>query len=314
LLACLFGERHQGHGGSAKKAYRTLHQTREGSHSIEIFRTISEMRRYSSRLRQSGKTIAFVPTMGFLHAGHLSLMAKGRQIADRVVVSLFINPTQFDPSEDLAAYPKDEARDLEMTRDAGVDAVFIPDAQLMYPDGFQTTVSLGLLPGHLCGLSRPGHFDGVATVVSKLLGIVRPHAAVFGEKDYQQLMIIRQMVRDLEMNVDVVGAPIVRESDGLAMSSRNLYLSASQRQSALSLYASLSASRRLVAGGEKHAGAIIRSAADRIRAEPETMIDYIAICDPQTLEAVAMIDGPVLMALAVHVGRARLIDNMILNP
>jgi pantoate--beta-alanine ligase len=292
----------------------TICQAREGTISIDIFRTINEMRRYASQLRQSGETIALVPTMGFLHDGHLSLMAIGRQIADRVVVSIFVNPIQFGPTEDLSAYPKDEARDLAMTRAAGVDAVFIPDAQHMYPDGFQTTVALRSLPGHLCGLSRPGHFDGVATVVNKLLGIVRPHTAIFGEKDYQQLMVIRQMVADLEMNVDIVGAPIVREADGLAMSSRNVYLSASQRQSALSLYASLTASLRLVADGERRADAIIQAAEDRIRPQPQTRIDYIAICDSRTLASVPTITKPVLMALAVYVGRARLIDNMMLNP
>ncbi len=281
---------------------------------IDIFRTIDRMRRHSSAWRQSGKTIAFVPTMGFLHEGHLSLMEKGRGLADRVVASIFVNPTQFGPDEDLAAYPKDEAQDLKMLQDAGVDAVFIPDAGQMYPDGFQTVVALKALPAHLCGLSRPIHFDGVATVVVKLLGIVRPHMAIFGEKDFQQLMVVRQMVKDLEMDVDIIGAPIVREADGLAMSSRNMYLSADQRQSALSLHQALNRSRRLVKDGETDADAIIRSAAHAIGAHPETTIDYIAICDPRTLDAVAVINGPVLMALAVKVGRARLIDNMMLNP
>lgn len=272
------------------------------------------MRRFSSDLRRSGKTIAFVPTMGFLHPGHLSLMEKGKTLADHVVVSIFINPTQFGPNEDLAAYPKDETRDLEMTRKAGVDAVFLPDAHQIYPEGFQTVVSLKFLPGHLCGLSRPGHFDGVATVVTKLLGIVSPHMAIFGEKDFQQLAIIRQMVKDLEMGIDIVGAPIVREADGLAMSSRNMYLTSNQRQSAPCLYQALLASRQLVQDGETIAAAITRSAAARITTVPETTIDYITICDPQTLDDVPVVNGPVLMAMAVKVGKTRLIDNLMLTP
>ncbi len=280
---------------------------------IEVIRTINEMRRFSSGLRQAGKTIAFVPTMGFLHQGHLSLMERGKTLADRVVVSIFVNPTQFGPNEDLSAYPKDEARDLAMIRNAGVDAVFLPDAQQMYPDGFQTVVSLKALPKHLCGLSRPGHFDGVATVVAKLLGIVRPQAAVFGEKDFQQLAIVRQMVKDLEMGIHIVGAPIVREADGLAMSSRNMYLTAAQRQFARCLYQALTASRQLVKDGETDARAIIRTACASITTYPETTLDYIAICDPQTLEDVPVVNGPALMALAVKVGKARLIDNIMLT-
>jgi pantoate--beta-alanine ligase len=282
--------------------------------AIEILRTIDAMRSYSSTLRQSGKTIAFVPTMGFLHKGHLSLMKKGRELADRVVVSIFVNPIQFGPGEDLAAYPRDEARDLEMTGETGVDAVFIPDAKQMYPEGFQTTIALKALPGHLCGLSRPGHFDGVATVVAKLLGIVRPDLAIFGEKDYQQFLVVRQMVRDLDLDVDIVGAPIVREADGLAMSSRNMYLADDQRKAACSLYRTLTESKKRVKAGETRADTIIASAEALIQAHPETRIDYIAVCDPSTLDAVTAIDGPVLMALAVKVGRARLIDNMLLTP
>jgi pantoate--beta-alanine ligase len=282
--------------------------------AIHIFRTISQMRRYSSEQRRSGKTLALVPTMGFLHQGHLTLMEKGKSLADHVVTSIFVNPTQFGPTEDLAAYPKDEARDLEMTRNVGVDAVFLPDALQIYPDGFQTAVSLKALPKHLCGLLRPGHFDGVATVVAKLLGIVRPHVAIFGEKDFQQLAIIRQMSRDLDMGIDIVGVPIVREFDGLAMSSRNMYLTTDQRQYARCLYQALKASRQLVAGGETGADTILRSAAAIISAHPETKIEYIAICDPQTLDDLPVVSSPALMALAVKVGTARLIDNMMLTP
>ena len=235
-------------------------------------------------------------------------------MADHTVVSIFVNPIQFGPSEDLTAYPRDEVRDLEQTAKVGVDAVFIPEVHQMYPDGFQTTIALKALPGHLCGLSRPGHFDGVATVVAKLLGIVKPHMAIFGEKDYQQLMVVRQMVKDLEMGVDIVGAPIVREADGLAMSSRNMYLADDQRQAACSLFQALQTSQRMLKKGETGADVILERATAAIRAHGETAIDYIAICDPVTLDTVERIDRPVLMALAVKVGRARLIDNMILHP
>ena len=289
-------------------------QAREGRRSIEIFRTTEAMRSFAEQLRQAGATIALVPTMGFLHQGHLSLMETGRQMTDRVVVSIFVNPIQFGPTEDLAAYPSDEARDLEKTAAVGVDAVFIPDAQQMYPDGFQTTIVLQSLPAHLCGLSRPGHFDGVATVVAKLLGIIKPHRAIFGEKDYQQLLVVRQMVKDLEMDVEIVGAPIVREADGLAMSSRNMYLARDQRQAAGSLYQALKGSARMLAHGETRADTLIEYARTVICAHPETAIDYIVICDPVTLATVTTIDRPVRMALAVKVGRARLIDNMLLHP
>jgi pantoate--beta-alanine ligase len=272
------------------------------------------MRRYSHERRKAGKTIALVPTMGFLHQGHLALMEKGRQLADHVVVSIFVNPTQFGPQEDLAAYPRDEKRDLELTEKIGVDAVFIPDVPQVYPDGFQTTISLKALPKHLCGLSRPGHFEGVATVVAKLLGIVRPHMAIFGEKDYQQLLVVRQMARDLEMDVEIIGAPIVRESDGLAMSSRNMYLADSQRKAAGSLYKALQTADRAVKQGETRTDVIIERAAAVIGAHREAAIDYIAVCDPATLDAVQVVNGPVRMALAVKVGEARLIDNMELKP
>jgi len=289
-------------------------QTWSRRDTIEILRTTEAMRRFSFEKHLAGKTIALVPTMGYLHAGHLSLMEKGKTLADHVVVSIFVNPTQFGPNEDLSAYPKDEARDLELTRSIGVDAVFLPDVEQIYPDGHQTVVSLTALPHHLCGLSRPGHFDGVATVVAKLFGIVRPQTAIFGKRDYQQLAIIRQLVKDLEMDVDIVGADIVREPDGLAMSSRNMYLTNGQRQSAICLNKALTASRRMVKSGETDPVAIIRAAKDIICAAPDTDIDYIAVCDPQTLEGITVIQGPVLMALAVKVGRARLIDNLLLTP
>ena len=272
------------------------------------------MQAYSDQLRRNGKTIAFVPTMGFLHDGHLSLMREGLKQADRLVVSIFVNPTQFAPEEDFDAYPRDLQRDLRLVEQEGADAVFAPDAHSLYPTGFQTHVTLEQLPNHLCGTSRPTFFRGVTTVFSKLFNIVNPHVAVFGQKDYQQLIIIRQMVRDMNFDIRVIGAPIVRETDGLAMSSRNSYLTAEERPAALSLYQALVNARVLVQGGATAAAEIIAAARSIIGAHAATTIDYCTICDPQTLADISEIDRPVLMALAVKVGRPRLIDNMILTP
>ena len=252
--------------------------------------------------------------MGFLHEGHLSLMRKGRELGDDLVISIFVNPTQFSPQEDFESYPRDFARDLELAGKEGVDAVFTPDNLELYPDEFQTYVELEKLPNHLCGLSRPNFFKGVATVVAKLFNIVQPHVAIFGEKDYQQLTVIRQMVRDLNFDINVIGGPTVRESDGLAMSSRNNYLTAKQRPSALALYKSLLKATELVESGVEDAEEIIQAATRLITAYPETGIEYISICDPGNLEDIKTIDRPVLMALAVKVGKTRLIDNMILKP
>ena len=281
---------------------------------IEIITTIEKMQARSDKLRREGKTIVFVPTMGFLHEGHLSLIRGGEKYSDDLVVSIFVNPTQFGPGEDLETYPRDFERDLDLLRKEGVDAVFAPDGKEMYGEHFQTFVELEKLPKHLCGLSRPVFFKGVATVVTKLFNIVKPHIAIFGEKDYQQLTVIRQMVRDLNLDIKVVGAPIIREADGLAMSSRNTYLTSQQRMSAVSLNKSLKKSQELVEDGLKDAAQIIDAASKLIRSHPGTEIDYIAICDPKTLDNMKTIDRPALMALAVKVGKARLIDNMILEP
>ena len=231
-----------------------------------------------------------------------------------MVVSIFVNPTQFGPSEDLETYPKDLKRDLDLLQKEGVNAVFIPDADEIYGENYQTYVELEKLPNHLCGLSRPVFFKGVATVVTKLFNIVKPHVTIFGQKDFQQLTVIRQMVRDLNFDIEVVGAPTVRESGGLAMSSRNTYLTPDQRISALSLNKSLQKAQTLVENGLKDADKIIDTAAELIRSHPETEIDYITICDPETLDDMKTIDKPALMALAVKIGKARLIDNMILKP
>ncbi len=281
---------------------------------IEIISTVTEIQARSDRMRRQGKTIVFVPTMGFLHEGHLALMREGKAHGDDLVVSIFINPTQFGPGEDLETYPRNLERDLDLVRKEGVDAVFVPDLHEIYGDRFQTYVELEKLQNYLCGNSRPAFFKGVATVVAKLFNIVKPHVAVFGQKDYQQLVIVRQMVRDLNLDITVIGAPTVREPDGLAMSSRNTYLTPEQRVSALSLYQSLINAQVLLESGIKDAAEIVGSATDLIRSHPDTEIDYIAVCDPETLVDVKTIDRPVRMALAVKVGKARLIDNMLLRP
>jgi len=282
--------------------------------AIEIIKTAKDMQARSDKVRCQGKTIVFIPTMGFLHEGHLSLMREGKQYGNDIVVSIFVNPTQFGPGEDLETYPRNFEKDLELLKKEGVNAVFAPEAVEIYGEQFQTYVELEKLPNHLCGLSRPVFFKGVATIVTKLFNIVKPHVAIFGQKDYQQLTVIRQMVRDLNFDIKVVGAPTVRESDGLAMSSRNTYLTPEQRISALSLNKSLKKAQALVEDGLQDAAKIIDTAAKLILSHPETEIDYITICNTETLDDMKTIDRPALMALAVKVGKARLIDNMILKP
>ncbi|MFW5957746.1 MAG: pantoate--beta-alanine ligase [Desulfosalsimonas sp.] len=275
---------------------------------------IEQMRQTAEELRLEGKSIAFVPTMGFLHEGHLSLIRKGRGIADIVVVSIFVNPAQFGPGEDYEAYPRDPEKDRGHAENEGTNILFLPEKDDLYPRDYETYIMQENLPNHLCGISRPGHFTGVMTIVAKLFNIIKPHYAVFGEKDFQQLAVIRKMTADLNFNTKILGAPIVREHDGLAMSSRNKYLSTGQRKSALSLYRALSDAKEMAAKGETRAKALIEAAVNKVSAAPETSIDYIKICDPDSLEDVAVIDRPVLMALAVKVGRTRLIDNIMLLP
>ncbi|MGD8676301.1 MAG: pantoate--beta-alanine ligase [Desulfobacterales bacterium] len=279
---------------------------------VKVIPTVGQMQERAESLRLDGRRIGCVPTMGFLHDGHLSLMRIARRRAGVLVVSVFVNPAQFGPEEDFETYPRDLERDLELCAKENVDIVFTPNTAALYPDGYQSYVKLERLPHHLCGLSRPVFFTGIATVVSKLFNIVRPHIAVFGEKDYQQLLIIRRMVKDLNFNTEIISGPIVREKDGLAMSSRNAYLTPDQRPAALTLYRSLVQARKRVETGERDAARILKEARDLITAQPETDIDYLSICDPETLIDVARIDRPVLMALAVKVGKTRLIDNTIL--
>ncbi|MBC8198571.1 MAG: pantoate--beta-alanine ligase [Desulfobacterales bacterium] len=279
---------------------------------MKVIIRVTEMREHSKRMRGLGKTIAFVPTMGALHEAHLALIKEGRKLGDDLVVSIFANPSQFSPEEDFESYPRNFDKDLKLLQKKGVDVIFSPNEDELYQDGFQTYVELENLPNHLCGISRPIFFRGVATVVTKLFNIVRPHIAIFGGKDYQQLAVIRRMVRDLNFDIKIVGFPTVREPDGLAMSSRNSYLTPEQRINAVCLYKSLKQSQELVESGIKDAKRIIDAAYALIKSHPETAIDYIAICDPETLADMETIDRPALMALAVNVGKTRLIDNMIL--
>jgi pantoate--beta-alanine ligase len=280
---------------------------------MTIIEDIKEMQGLAEATRQKGLKIALVPTMGYFHQGHLSLMEAGRERADLLVVSLFVNPLQFGPGEDLEKYPRDGERDARLAEGVGVDILFNPRGQDLYPDDFQTYVSVENVTRNLCGASRPGHFRGVATVVCKLFHIVKPHLALFGQKDYQQLVTIRKMVRDLNLDLEVIGLPTVREADGLAMSSRNVYLSQAERISARALSQALEEARDLVRKGERRAEAVLGRIRERIQRLPETAIDYAGICDPETLEEVAVIAGQDLLALAVYIGKTRLIDNCLLE-
>ncbi|MFZ5451566.1 MAG: pantoate--beta-alanine ligase [Thermodesulfobacteriota bacterium] len=279
---------------------------------MEIVSDPAQMRQMSQEWRSQGAKIALVPTMGYFHEGHLSLMRYGREAADRLVVSLFVNPTQFGPKEDLATYPRDLERDAGMAREVGVDVLYTPPAEAMYPPGYQTYVTVEELSRGLCGASRPGHFRGVATVVLKLLHQVQPDVAVFGEKDYQQLQVIRRMVADLDVPVEIVGRPIVREADGLAMSSRNTYLSQEERAAALCLFRALKAARELALSGAKSRESVLEAVKGIITATPHTEIDYLALVHPDTLQEVHTIENEARLALAVKVGKTRLIDNTLL--
>lgn len=282
--------------------------------TMKLIQDIDEMTMASMDMKSKGMTIALVPTMGYLHEGHLSLVRFAVDTADSVVVSIFVNPSQFGPNEDFARYPRDMERDKALLEAEGVDILFCPDPDDMYPDGFKTWVEVEGLSNIMCGASRPGHFRGVATVVCKLFNIIRPDRAVFGEKDFQQLAIIRRMVKDLNMPVEVAGCPIVRERDGLAMSSRNIYLDPEERRIAVCLFEALKLAEDLVKKGECLAERIMDEVKKHILSRPKTKIDYIFLGDPETLGPVDTIkDRPVLLALAVWVGGTRLIDNTILN-
>jgi len=280
---------------------------------VEILKTKKLMQQWAKASKKKTKTICFVPTMGYLHQGHISLLEKGKPLCDELVLSIFINPSQFGPNEDLDAYPMDIENDLRLAKTVGVTAVFLPQKEDIYPDNFQTRISLDFLPHHLCGKSRPIHFGGVATVVTKLFHIVMPDVAIFGKKDYQQFQIIRQMTRDLDFDIEILGGEIVREKDGLAMSSRNAYLTKELRESALSLSRSLHMAGQAISGGEKKSHVIEKEIIDFIQSFPQAKVDYISFCDPVTLEPVETIDKQILLALAVQVGKTRLIDNILID-
>jgi len=281
---------------------------------MKLTRDIPATREALAAARHGGRRIAFVPTMGALHAGHVSLLEAARRDGGYLVVSIFVNPTQFAPGEDFERYPRDEAGDLKICRQHGVDLVFIPTVADMYPPDAATTVHVARLTETLCGPHRPGHFDGVTTVVAKLFNIVQPDVAYFGEKDAQQRAVIRRMVRDLAITIEVVGCPTVRESDGLALSSRNAYLSPQERRQARCLYQALSAARARIERGESDPGAIVAEMRRIIDAAGPAHVDYIDIVDPDSLQPVPRIERRVLVALAVRIGTTRLIDNLQVDP
>ena len=277
---------------------------------MEILRTVEAFRAWRGEQRGD---LGLVPTMGYLHEGHLSLVRAARQQNERVAVSIFVNPTQFGPSEDLASYPRDEARDLQLLEREGVDVVFAPSPEEMYPKGFCTYVAVEGLTARLEGASRPGHFRGVTTVVLKLLNIVQPRRAYFGRKDAQQLAVVRRMVRDLDVPVEIIGMPIVSEEDGLAMSSRNVYLSPDERRAAPVLNRSLRLAEGLYASGERDADAIRGRMSALIAGQQLTTVDYISVADAESLDELARVDRPTLVSLAVRFGSTRLIDNTTLG-
>ena len=280
---------------------------------MEVIRTIAMARKACDAARSAGRTVGFVPTMGAFHDGHVSLMRRARDERDAVIVSIFVNPFQFGVGEDLSRYPRDEERDLSMAGELGVDVVFAPTIQEMYPAG-QPAVSVdpGPLGDRLEGAVRPGHFRGVATVVAKLFDVVGPSAAYFGEKDAQQLAVIRRMVRDLSFPIDVVGCPTLRELDGLAMSSRNAYLSPAQREAAGCLFLALSEAAEMARGGERDAARLVAAMAREIGATPEARIDYAAVVDEERFEEVGTISDPARALVAARFGETRLIDNLLL--
>jgi pantoate--beta-alanine ligase len=281
--------------------------------AMQIIEKITEMQSWSEAQRCESRRIAFVPTMGFLHNGHLSLVRCAREHGDRVVVSVFVNPTQFAPQEDFAAYPRDFERDRKLLEKEEVDILFCPAVQEMYPQGFQTRVEVSELSAFLCGAHRKGHFQGVVTIVTKLLNAVRPHVAIFGEKDYQQLQVIRTLVRDLNFGIEIAGHPIVREPDGLAMSSRNAYLSLEERKAALCLFRSLNRGVSMVQAGEITAQVITDAVKAEISRESLAHLEYVKLCDTVTLAEIDRVQDRALLALAVRIGKTRLIDNTILT-
>ncbi|MEA4902859.1 pantoate--beta-alanine ligase [Desulfitobacterium sp.] len=280
---------------------------------MEIVEKISEVREITAEMRRKGLKIALVPTMGYLHQGHLALVKQAKQEGTFVVMSIFVNPIQFGPNEDFSRYPRDLEHDAQLAREAGVDLIFHPAVEEMYPQKNRTTVQVSELGNALCGLSRPGHFNGVTTVVSKLFHIVQPDRAYFGQKDYQQYLIVRQMVRDLNFPIEVIPVPIVREADGLALSSRNVFLTPEQRQEAVVLSQSLIEAETLIRQGERSVARIEDKIREKITTQSSGIIDYVEVRSAENLEKSATINEPVLIALAVKFGTTRLIDNYVVE-
>ncbi|MHB8172632.1 MAG: pantoate--beta-alanine ligase [Thermincolia bacterium] len=278
-----------------------------------MIKEIEQLKELVRSARAAGKTIGLVPTMGYLHEGHLTLMREARKKCNQVVVSIFVNPLQFGIGEDFEEYPRDLTRDAEMAATVPVDVIFAPSVASMYPRGYNTSVDVESITDTLCGCSRPDHFRGVTTVVNKLFNLVEPHVAFFGQKDAQQGIVIKRMVEDLNMNLEIVTVPIVREADGLALSSRNVYLSPEERGAALVLHRSLSTAREMIDLGEKDAGKVKEVMVAMIEREPLAKIDYVELADLHNLKPVTTLEGPVLIALAVRFGKTRLIDNIMVE-
>jgi pantoate--beta-alanine ligase len=273
----------------------------------------SEMYLYSLKAKSHGKKVGFVPTMGALHEGHLSLVAEARKKCDIVVVSIFVNPLQFAPSEDFASYPRNVRRDKKLLKNFGIDILFLPEADKLFPEGFKTFVEVDALSKKMCGRSRPTHFRGVTTIVTKLFNLVNPDVAYFGAKDYQQQLIIKRLTADLNLPIKVTALPTVREFDGLAMSSRNARLNQKERQSAAILFKALSLGQREIAGGERDLNKLLFRMRALIGSEPTVRLDYLVAADPETLQEAKAIRGEVLLAVAAYIGKTRLIDNLIVG-
>ncbi len=280
---------------------------------MQIIQTVREMQRWSEDQRLERKTVAFVPTMGFLHEGHLSLVREAKNRGDVVVVSIFVNPMQFNQTSDFDKYPRDEDQDERALEALGTDVLFMPPPAEIYPDGYQSAVEVEKVSQPLCGAFRPGHFRGVTTVVAKLFNMVKPHCALFGEKDFQQCVVIKRMVRDLNFDIDIVTLPTVREGDGLAMSSRNARLSVAERETSLCVSRALTAAQELVSGGQASPVVILQAVQQILTQNAEVRVEYASLCQPETLEEVEQISGPTLLAIAVWVGDVRLIDNRVLH-
>lgn len=277
---------------------------------MKTIENISRMSTFVKMMKKEGKSIGFVPTMGYLHVGHLSLVKAAKKHTDVVIMSIFINPIQFGPGEDFKKYPRDLKHDEEMAREAGVDVIFYPSLEDMYPDGYATYVTVEELTHNLCGESRPDHFSGVATVVTKLFNIVKPEVVYFGQKDLQQALMIKKMAADLNMDIDVKMMPIVRDTDGLAMSSRNIYLSDGERKDAVIIHQSLKNAEILIKNGERDAKKIIKAVEDMIKTRQSARIEYVKVVDTKKLEDMKTISGPMAVAVAVFFGNTRLIDNI----